>query len=165
MQKWNANMKGRPAKDTNTHKRQGTFTKTRHAERAEQPPVDGLPAPPADFTDRHRYWWAHFIKNIKSFAVLTEPHLNAIALLCRLTVEREILDAEIQAYGHTVKTKAGMVRINPAFSARMDVDKQIIKLYEQFGFTLRASMNLKVEKPKQASTILELMAGGKKKVV
>lgn len=159
-------MKGRTPKSKEAHKATGTYQKVRHADRVSMPPVEGMPDAPPDFTDRHLHWWQHYIKDIKSFSVLTEPHLNAVVLLCRLMVERERLEAEIEAGGHTFKTGSGQVKINPAFTARMQVDNQILKLYEQFGFTLRSSMNLKVEKPKgETSKILELMKGGKTKAV
>lgn len=157
-------MKGRKAKTTEQLKASGTYEKHYHGNRVEQPPVSGNPLPPPDFNERQTYWWNHFVRDITSFTTLTEPHLNAVAMLCRLTVEREILEADIQANGHTFTTSSGQVKINPAFTARMAVDNQIIKLYEQFGFTLRSSMNLKVEKPKTTSKILELMAGGKTRV-
>lgn len=158
-------MKGRPPKSTKELKAKGTFEKCKQGDRAKQPTVEGVPAPPEDFTDRQVYWWNHYIKDIQSFTVLTEPHLNSIALLSRLMVEREKLDEQIQTKGHTFETSSGQVKINPAFQARLAVDKEIIKLYEQFGFTLRSSMNLKVDKPKQqTSKILEMMKGGKTKV-
>lgn len=157
-------MRGKKAKSETELRANGTYEKHHHGNRAKLPPVEGEPAPPADFTDRHVFWWRHYIKDITGFTVLSEPHLNAVAMLCRLMVEREKLEIEIAAGGHTFKTKSGQVKINPAFTARMQVDNQIIKLFEQFGFTLRSSMNLKVEKPKAApSKILELMAGGKTK--
>lgn len=156
-------MKSRTPKTTAQHKADGTYQKSRHADRAKQPPVEGIPAPPEDFTDRHTHWWNHYIKDIKSFTILTEPHLNAVALLCRLMVEREELEDEVKAKGRTFTTSSGQVKINPAWSARLMVDKEIIKIYEQFGFTLRSSMNLKVEKPKTTSKILEMMKGGKTK--
>jgi P27 family predicted phage terminase small subunit len=156
-------MRSRTPKSTAQHKADGTYQKSRHRDRVEQPPVSGNPLPPPDFTERQTYWWNHYVRDISGFTTLTEPHLNAVALLCRLTVEREILEAEIQANGHTFRTDSGQLKINPAFTARMAVDNQIIKLFEQFGFTLRSSMNLKVEKPKTTSKILELMAGGKTK--
>lgn len=158
-------MKARTPKTTEEHKRDGTYQKSRHANRATPPPVDGIPAPPEDFTEEQARWWNHYIKDIQSFAQLAEPHLNAVALLCRLMVEREKLDNDIQKNGHTFETSSGQIKINPAFTARQQIDGTIIKLYEQFGFTLRSSMNLKVEKPKAASKILEMMAVGKKKAV
>lgn len=157
-------MKGRPPKSTAELKKKGTFEKSKQGDRAELPTVDGMPPAPIEFTSKMKGWWAHYIKDIQGFTTLGEPHLNAVALLCRLMVDRETLDSNIQQNGHTFKTDSGQVKINPAFSARVQIDNQIIKLYEQFGFTLRSSMTIKTDKPKQqTSRILEMMKGGTKK--
>lgn len=158
-------MKGGKPKTVDELKKNGSYEPAKHANRGDIPAVSGEPTPPEDFTERHLKWWAHFIKDVKVFGPLSEPHLNAVALLCRLTVEREDLQSEIDSMGHTFKTDSGQVKINPAFSARVQVDNQLIKLYEQFGFTLRSSMTIKVEKPKPASKVLEMMQGGKKKAI
>ena len=154
----------RAPKTTEQHKKDGTYQKVRHADRADLPSVDGIPPAPDGFTERMAVWWKHYIKDIQGFTTLGEPHLNAVAILCRLMVDRETLDADIQAKGHTFETSSGQIKINPAFTARVQIDNQIIKLYEQFGFTLRSSMTIKTDKPKaQTSRILEMMKGGTKK--
>lgn len=158
-------MKGRPPKTSAEHKATGTYQKVRHANRIELPPVDGIPPPPDGFTERMAEWWVHYITDIKGFTTLGQPHLNAVALLCKLMAERETLDADVQLKGHTFQTDSGQIKINPAFTARVQIDGQILKLYEQFGFTLRSSMTIKTEKPKQESRILEMMKGGKKKAI
>lgn len=154
----------RAPKTTEQHKKDGTYQKVRHGDRAELPPVDGIPPAPAGFTPKMAEWWVHYIRDIQSFTTLGEPHLNAVALLCRLMVERETLDKDVQEKGHTFETSSGQIKINPAFTARVQIDGQIMKLYEQFGFTLRSSMTIKTNKPKQqTSRILEMMTGGTKK--
>jgi P27 family predicted phage terminase small subunit len=159
-------MKGRPPKSTAELKKKGTFEKCKQGDRAELPPVDGIPPAPAGFTTKMAEWWVHYIKDIQSFTTLGEPHLNAVALLCKLMVERETLDKDVQEKGHTFETSSGQIKINPAFTARVQIDGQIMKLYEQFGFTLRSSMTIKTDKPKQqTSRILEMMKGGTKKKV
>ena len=157
-------MKGRPPKTEQTLKAQGTFEKSKQGGRVAQPPVEGIPPAPAGFTAAHKKWWEAYIKDIKAYAVLTEAHLHAVELMCRLMVEREGLDKDVREKGHTFETGSGQIKINPAFTALRQVDAQLIKLYEQFGFTLRSSMNLKTEKPKQeTSVILEMMKGRKSK--
>lgn len=156
-------MKGRPPKTEAELKARGTFKNSRHAGRAPIAPIEDMPPPPEDFDERRVFWWNHFCADIQRTSALSHQHLNAVRLMSDLMVCREDLTKELKQDGYTFTTAGGLKKQNPAFSLRKQIDDQLIRLYEQFGFTLRSGMTIKApEKPKQ-STILDLIKGGKTK--
>jgi len=159
-------MKGRPPKTEKELKARGTFEKSKHAERAEITPLNGIPPAPADFDAESARWWNHFCGDIMKTSVLAEQHLNAVRLMSTLMRDRRILDDELQLNGFTFTTDGGLIKQNPAFSLRKQIDDQLIRLYEQFGFTLRSGMTIKAPEKPKTSLILEMMKGRQiKKVV
>jgi P27 family predicted phage terminase small subunit len=161
-------MRGRPPKSEAELKKNGSFEKGKHGNRIQLPAIKGIPSPPTDFKGtgnaRLRFWWKTYIQDIQSFAQLSKPHLQMVALMCRLMVDREKMDRQIQKDGFTFKTESGQVKINPMVSARNTIDNQLIRTYESFGFSLRSSMTIKTDKPKVGeSVLLAAMKGGKTK--
>lgn len=152
-------MKGRPPKTETELKARGTFEKSKHAERAEIVPLDDMPPPPADFDAESAQWWNHFCADIMKTSVLAKQHLNAVRLMSTLMRDRRILDDDLKANGFTFTTDQGLIKQNPAFSLRKQIDDQLIRLYEQFGFTLRSGMTIKAPEKPKTSIILEMMKG------
>lgn len=152
-------MKGRQPKSETELKAKGTFEKSRHADRAEIIPLNGIPPAPADFDETRAYWWNHFCGDIQKTSVLAEQHLNAVRLMADLMACRKELSDQLKTEGFTFKTEGGMIKQNPAFSIRKQIDDQLIRLYEQFGFTLRSGMTIKAPEKPKTSIILEMMKG------
>lgn len=158
-------MNGRQPKSKDEHKRNGTYKPSRHDTRAEIKPLDGIPTPPADFDAEEARYWNHYCADIQKTAALAEQHLNAVWLMAKLMKNRRELDDEIKQNGFTFTTEQGLIKQNPAFSLRKQIDDQLIRLFEQFGFTLRSGMTIKAPKETKISPILEMMKGGVKKAV
>lgn len=167
-------MKGRPPKTEKELKARGTFEKSRHADRAEIKPIDGIPPAPADFDAESVRWWNHFCADIQKTSVLAEQHLNAVRLMATLMRDREKLTVELEENGFTYQSYItlssgavvpGLIKQNPAFSLRKQIDDQLIRLYEQFGFTLRSGMTIKSPEKPKTSLVLEMMKGRVKKAV
>lgn len=159
-------MDGRKPKTVDEHKRSGTYRADRHAARVPIVPIDGIPPAPADFNDEARHWWNHFCADIQKTSALAEQHLNAVRLMAQLMCDRKKLDDDLQKNGFTFHTETGLIKQNPAFSLRKQIDDQLIRLFEQFGFTLRSGMTIKAPDQPKTSTILEMMKGRQiKKVV
>lgn len=152
-------MKGRPPKSETELKARGTFEKSKHGDRAPIVPLDGIPPAPAEFDAEAVGWWNHFCADIQKASVLAEQHLNAVRLMAELMCDRRKLNDDIKANGFTFHTDGGMIKQNPAFSLRKQVDDQLIRLYEQFGFTLRSGMTIKAPEKPKTSLILEMMKG------
>lgn len=158
-------MDGRKPKTIQEHKKAGTYRADRHAARATITPIDGIPQAPAGFSEDAKYWWNHFCADIQKTAGLAEQHLNAVRLMAQLMCDRTKLDDDLQKNGFTFRTETGLIKQNPAFSLRKQIDDQLIRLYEQFGFTLRSGMTIKAPEKPKTSAILEMMKGRVKKVV
>jgi P27 family predicted phage terminase small subunit len=156
-------MRGKKPATNAELKAKGTFNSTIHGGRLNLPAIDGDQSPPPDFSAREIELWNHYVAEIRDMTVLSKQHLNSIALLCRLHSDREKLDAEIQKRGHVYETDSGLVKINPAVNARAKIDDQMMRLYEQFGFTARSSMSMKADKPRTASPLLAQLSGSKTK--
>lgn len=158
-------MKGRQPKTEQQLKAKGTFEKSKHAGRVDIVPIEGIPQPPADFDEKRSQWWNHFCADIQKAGVLAEQHLNAVRLMSDLMVCRVELSEQLEKERYTFKTENGMIKQHPAFSLRKQIDDQLIRLYEQFGFTLRSGMTIKAPEKPKTSTIFELMKGGVKKAI
>ena len=156
-------MKGKKPMTEAQLKASGSFNTTTHNARLKLTAVEGMPDAPDDFGARENELWAHYVTEIKDMTVLSKQHLNSIALLCRLHCDREKLDAIIQKRGHVYETDAGLVKINPAVNARAKIDDQMMRLFEQFGFTARTSMSMKADKPKSTSPLMAQLSGSKTK--
>lgn len=100
---------------------------------------------------------------------LTLADLDAIACYCEnWFISKDALE-DIQRSGATIEipivNKAGDVvgfkRIaNPSFRVYQDCQKILQALMNQFGFTPKARMGIKVaDKPKKESTIMKLLSG------
>lgn len=158
-------MKGRQPKTEDQLKAKGTFEKSKHAGRVDIIPLDVAPTPPSDFDETRAHWWNHFCSDIQKSGVLAEQHLNAVRLMADLMACRVKLSEQLEKEGYTFKAENGMIKQHPAFSLRKQIDDQLIRLYEQFGFTLRSGMTIKAPEKPKTSPIFELMKGGVKKAI
>ena len=135
---------GRPAKPVKDHLRDGTFQKVRHGNRAQFEAIKEVPKSP--FSDKRRIqYWDHFCEKLITTGILTIQHLDAVETLCSLRSDYDDLDAQVRAEGATYTTDTGQKKPHPAYDLKLRVQGQIIRLYEQFGFTPRTSAGLKVQ--------------------
>ena len=140
--------KGRPPKTTDDHKRDGTYDPSRHSDRKEFALLKHIPDAP--FTDQRRVkYWDHFCGKLITTGILTIQHLDSIEALCSLKSDLDDLNEQVRIEGATFKTDSGQIKANPAYTLKLQTQAQIIRLFEQFGFTPRTSMTLKAPNVKE----------------
>ena len=146
-------MKGRKPKTTEQHIADGTLEKSRHISRASAPPLDGIPAAPVGFDARHISRWNEICGMLKEMNVLSTADIHAVRRYTELTLTA---DDAYQRFNERGERQDWLIYIQAV--------QQQKKMMDDFGFTPRARMAIKVEKPKQESPILAAMAGAKIKV-
>ena len=165
----------RPAKNIKSSAQkaaEGTYRKDRDAARLENnlPKFDGQLEPPKHFDAPHCARFHECCRLMKEAGVLQPQDFDAIVLY----VENQILAAEawaeIRKNGMTIqvpittrdKKVVGHKPVtNPAFKQYQDCQKILKPLMEQFAFTPRARMGIKVDpadrKPKEDSPVMKLL--------
>jgi P27 family predicted phage terminase small subunit len=158
--------KGRPPKDTATLKAQGTYRDDRHAKRLEVKPVDAMPPAPDDFNEEHSAKWAEVCGLLFRAGILSEQDGHAIRTYVENTILARRAWEALSRDGMVimVETKQGEKAVtNPWFRVYQDCQKILKPLMEQFGFTPRARMGLKLdaETHQKTSKVLSLVGGVK----
>jgi len=158
----------RPPKSKEQHKRDGTYQRVRHADRKEFELLKNVPPAPAGFDATRKKYWVHFCDKLITTGLLTIQHLDSVEALCNLRADLDELNRDIKANGITFMTKTGQVKANPAYGLKLQTQAQILRIYEQFGFTPRTSMTLKAPKVQEKEkdpfeAVLEMMNGKKNK--
>lgn len=130
-------------KTTEQHKLTGTYRKDRHENRVKLKQVDGVP--PSPFEDEYRTSrWVHYCELMQETHHLTQRHLDGIELMCNLDSDLIEVSENIKRTGITFTTETGQIKANPAVGIKLNIQSQMMRMYEQFGMTPRSSMNMKV---------------------
>ena len=168
---------GHNIKPVSEKKLNGTHRADRDAGRLETvvKPLQSIPPAPHHFDERQTEKWRECCKLMKDADVLADMDLDAIALYVENWFMAADAYADLRDNGMTVwveqYNKEGVMTskrpmTNPAFRQYQDCQKVLNPLMNQFGFTPKARMAIKVQgtKPKNESAILALLSS-KKKVV
>jgi len=165
---------GRNIKPVAKKKAEGTYRKDRDKDRLElsMPAFVGELMPPPHFDKRHVVKFKECQRLLSDAGILQPQDFDSIVTY----VENQILAADawesLQKDGMTVivtkMDKDGNIvstrpMTNPAFRQYQDCQKILKPLMEQFAFTPKARMSIKVqrEKPKAESAILKAMSRSK----
>ena len=151
---------GQNAKPNELHKRDGTYVPSRHANRLDAPKLDGIPEPPADFSDRHREVWFDLCDKLKELGTLARADYDAVKMYVAAAVDEERAREILERDGLVIYVGEAP-RQNPAWKIVQDAAKLRKSLFDQFGLTPLARTRVKVEQPPKPSKILEAMAGKK----
>lgn len=141
---------GQNVKPTKELKANGTFRPAYHANRVDVPVLDGIPPAPKLFDAAHRKKWDEVCGKLHKYGLLTKNDLDAVAVFVQTWEMAAESLADIQKNGMTlwIESAGGSKPVtNPAFRQYMECQKLLKPLFEQFGFTPRSRMGLKVEKP------------------
>ena len=151
----------RAPKPTELHKIDGTYQPVRHADRKEFELLREVPDCPFKDSRRSTYW-NHFCGKLITTGLLTVQHLDSVEMICNLRADLDDLNAQVQKEGFTFQTDSGQIKANPAYTLKLQVQAQILRVYEQFGFTPRSSMTLKgpTNQTKEKDPFEELLAMG-----
>lgn len=133
---------GHNVKSTEELKRSGSYNATLHKNRVKLKEVDGVP--PSPFEDEYRTQrWVHYCELMQETHHLTQRHLDGIELMCNLDADWIEVSENIKRTGITFTTETGQIKANPAVSIKLNIQSQMMRMYEQFGMTPRSSMNMK----------------------
>lgn len=138
---------GHNAKPTAQHIADGTFQKVRHAKRLEVKPASQVPPPPADFDAEHAAKWNQVCQLLLDAEILADQDVDAIRNYVENNLTATRSYADVLANGYTIETEHGP-RLNPSWRVYQEARKMEKMMYDQFGFTPRARMGLKVDKDK-----------------
>lgn len=166
-------MKGRKPLPTEVKRNKGTLQKCRTIEDEMKPPlVDDIPSPPEYLTDAGVKEWYNIIPKLKDSRVLAQTDLSIVAMYCNeIATYIECQDQMRKAATRVMvfkddKGKVKYAQQVPYQKIANDALDKAIKIATEFGFTPAARTRIGVQKQDAApSKILELMQGGKKKVV
>ncbi len=162
---------GHNIKPISEKKLNGTSRKDRDAGRMETyvKPMETLPPPPPHFDERQKEKWQECCKLMKEAGVLANMDLDAIAMYVENWFMAADAYADLRDNGMTVwvekYNKEGNLEskrpmTNPAFRQYQDCQKILNPLMQQFGFTPKSRMAIRLNapKPKNESPILALLS-------
>ena len=134
---------GHNAKTVEELKKNGTYQPKYHAGRKTYEFLKEAPEAPKYLNERQAEYWDHFCVKLVNVGLLTVQHLDSVEHLCCLRVDLDTLNAQVENEGATYTTDTGQIKANPAYQLKIQVQAQVVRLYEQFGFTPRTSMTMK----------------------
>lgn len=134
-------------------KANGTYRPAYHANRLEAPVVDEVPPPPADFDKEHADKWKAVCALLKDADILANADIDAVRLYVESVIMAKRNWAILQREGFVVDGKK-----HPAHLVYESATKMAKALFEQFGFTPRARMGMKVQpKKKETDPVADLL--------
>lgn len=137
-------MKGRKPKTTERHKAEGTYDASRHRDRLRHPMLTYIPAPPSGFTDAQKKIWTGTCEMLLRDGQLTDTYLMALEHYCNAWLMWDKAAAEVAKSGITFSTDSGQTKTNPAVQVAKEMIALMMRILEQFGYTPRAAMSIKV---------------------
>lgn len=138
-------MKGRKPKTTEEHKEKGTYQPVRHANRLTAAALKDIPEPPKDFDKEHAAKWYEVCGYLKDFEILAKQDSDSIRSYVESHITATRSYQEILRNGAYMETEHGP-RLHPLWRVYQDARKMEKALYDQFAFTPRARMAIKVDK-------------------
>ena len=137
---------GQNIKSKEELKANGTYRPAYHANRLEAPTIDALPPAPPDFDKEHRAKWDEVCGLLFDADILAKADVDAVRLYVEAVIMAKRSWKDLQQEGYVVDGKK-----NPAHLIYAEATKTARALFDQFGFTPRARMGMKVE-PKKEKT-------------
>ena len=104
-----------------------------------------IPPPPADFDEEHRMKWIEVCGHLKDFEILAKQDVDAIRSYVENHLTATRTYQQVLVKGYTIETENGP-RLNPLWRVYQEARKMEKALYDQFAFTPRARMAIKVDK-------------------
>lgn len=153
---------GHNKKSTRELKENGTYQATYHANRLETViKTEKRISPPPNLPPRVLAKWTWVCDKIAANDMLTDADRDAILIYAENWVLYEDCADDVRKNGTYlwIETSAGKKPItNPAFRHMKDCETIVKQIWDQFGFTPRARMGLKVaEKPPEAGDPLDFL--------
>lgn len=137
-------MAGRRPKSTAEHIKDGTYNATKHRDRLKHPLLDTVPAPPADFNKAQKDRWNMICRMMIRDGQLSDTYLPALENYCNAWKRWSEAAKEVNETGLTFTTDTGQTKANPAVQIEKEMLSLMMRILEQFGYTPRAAMSIKV---------------------
>ena len=138
-------MKGRKPKTNQEHEQAGTLRPHRHINRLSAPALPDIPEPQKDFDAEHAAKWYEVCGYLKDFEILAKQDAHAIRTYVESHVTATRSYRELLTMGTYIETEHGP-RLHPLWRVYQDARKMEKALYDQFAFTPRARMAIKVDR-------------------
>lgn len=162
---------GHNVKPETEKKLNGTYRPSRHGGRMEThtKTVESIPPAPLHFDERHAQKWDECCKLMLDAGVLANMDLDAVSLYVENWFMAADAYEDLRANGMTVwvekynkegKLESKRPMTNPAFRQYQDCQKILTPLMQQFGFTPKSRMSIRLDAPKtkKESPILALLS-------
>ena len=106
-------MRGRPTKDTEVLKAQGTYKKIRHDKRLVVAPLTDIPHPPDGYDSEASRLWYEVCSMLTQNGILASTDVHSIAQYCEVTLlEKEAKDT-IKREGMFIQVTTGQGELIP----------------------------------------------------
>lgn len=159
---------GTNIKSAEEHKKNGTFKRSRHADRlSDSPlitPVENIPEPPEHFDARHRAVWNKVCSDIHKMGNLVAPDIYLIEIFVSHWILWQDAIADVRQNGYSILVPAATgtkTMVNPSVTIMNDSAKMCNTIAGQFGFSAKSRMGIKVAAPvKKGFSILDTIKGG-----
>lgn len=138
-------MKGRPPKPTAQHKKEGTYNAAKHRDRLTFPLLDSIPKAPHYFTGEQAEKWSRICSMLKRDDMLSDTYLELLERYCNAWLTWWKARIDVDANGITFNTDSGQTKQNPAVAIEKEMLSLMVRILEQFGYTPRAAMSIKVQ--------------------
>lgn len=155
-------MTGRKPKSTAQHKQEGTYNATKHRDRLAFPILDEIPKPPEYFTKEQAEKWSHICGMLKRDGMLSDTYLELLERYCNAWGTWWKARQEVDEKGITFETDSGQTKQNPAVAIEKEMLALMLRILQDFGYTPRAAMAIKVPGGKDESDPLAELLNGKR---
>lgn len=135
---------GHNAKTNRLHEKDGTLNTTKHKNRYAPPLLDIIPAAPAYFNKGQADKWKRICTMLKRDGMLSDTYLELVERYCNAWQTWWEACQNVRQNGITFDTKSGQTKQNPAVAIEKETLSLMVRILEQFGYTPRAAMAIKV---------------------
>lgn len=137
-------MTGRRPKSTAQHKQEGTYNATKHRDRLAFPTLKGIPPPPSYFTKEQAAKWTGICKMLNRDGMLSDTYLELLERYCNAWQRWWEASQEVNEKGLTFGTDSGQTKQNPAVAIEKEMLALMLRILQDFGYTPRSAMSIKV---------------------
>jgi len=153
---------GHNAKPTEKHKAEGTYNATKHRDRLTFPVLDAIPKPPGYFTKEQVVKWNLFCTMLKRDGMLSDTYLELLERYCNAWLTWWKAHKEVDEKGITFDTGSGQTKQNPAVAIEKEMLALMLRILQDFGYTPRSAMAIKMPGGKDEKDPMEEFLNGKR---
>lgn len=153
---------GHNAKPTEKHKAEGTYNATKHRDRLAFPLLESIPKPPRYFTKEQADKWNGICAMLNRDGMLSDTYLELLERYCNAWQRWWEACQDVNEKGLTFETESGQTKQNPAVAIEKEMLALMFRILQDFGYTPRAAMAIKVPGGKEADDPMNEFLMGKR---